>query len=97
MSKISVRLLIAICFASSVGCQTQPHSSENIRPDISLDAAKDLMLSGRVQSIFQPHLGCVVLTLQDGQLLTFEQPHLDWVALFVKEQGLAGVIPVSME
>lgn len=66
-------------------------------PDLTLDEAKTLIRSGAVAEIFQPHQGCVVLTLKNGRLHTFEQPYLDWVLEYVDEAGLRSAIPISME
>jgi hypothetical protein len=83
----------------AVGCASSPSGLEAKRrgePTISLEKAQQLMLGGEVAEIFQPHVGCVILTLRDGRLETFEQPHLDWVLAFVREKKLEH-IPVSME
>ena len=90
--------LFAMCLGALLGCSTQgPLVRHNAKPTISLDSAKELIVSGQVQEIFQPHQGCVVLTLKDGKFLTFNQPYLDWILSYVKEHGLAGTIPISME
>lgn len=91
IGRLSLSLLLAIL----ASCQTTPSGSQV--PDISLDAAKELIVAGKVQSIFQPHHGCVVLTLKDGRMLTFEQPYLDWVLSFVSDSGLSNVLPVAVE
>jgi hypothetical protein len=64
---------------------------------IPLERAQDLITSGQVTEIFQPHRGCVVLTLQNGEYLSFEQPHLDWVLTFVDEAGLTKSISILIE
>ncbi|MGH8083339.1 MAG: hypothetical protein ACREP7_22370 [Lysobacter sp.] len=89
------RLVSALLLAILIGCKTAP--SHGQRPEISLDAAKNMIVAGQVQSIFQPHQGCVLLRLKDGRTLTFEQPHLDWVLLFVSDRGLSDVIPIAVE
>ena len=88
-------LIVGLALTLLAGCQTTPPRSEE--PDISLESAKELIVSGQVQSIFQPHHGCVVLTLKDGRILTFEQPHLDWVLSFVADSGLSNALPVAVE
>ena len=88
-------LLLAVCACSSAPRQeAAPVIPVELIP---LEQAKTLITSGQVKEIFQPHYGCVVLTLQDGQYLSFEQPHLDWVLTFVAEAGLERKIPISVE
>ena len=62
------------------------------RQIVSLEQAKQLMLEGHVQTIYQPHIGLVRLTLRSGETLTFAQPFLDWVLGFVTDNGLEGVL-----
>lgn len=87
--------LLAVCACSSAlsrgGDQAIPSSL------IPLDQAKALIASGQVKEIFQPHSGCVVLTLQNGKLLSFEQPYLDWVLEFVDDAGLGDSVSTSIE
>jgi hypothetical protein len=86
---------LAVCGCSSAPRQeAAPFIPVELIP---LEQAKTLITSGQVKEIFQPHYGCVVLTLLDGQYLSFEQPHLDWVLTFVEEAGLESKIPVSVE
>ncbi|WP_457097225.1 hypothetical protein [Lysobacter sp. P5_B9] len=88
-------LSLAICGCSSAPVQsTAPAIPVELIP---LEQAKTLITSGQVKEIFQPHYGCVVLTLQNGEYLSFDQPHLDWVLTFVEEAGLAKQIPISIE
>lgn len=88
-------LSLAVCACSSApGQRSAPVIPVEV---IALDQAKTLITSGKVKEIFQPHHGCVVLTLQSGEYLSFEQPHLDWVLAFVEEAGLARQIPISIE
>jgi hypothetical protein len=88
-------LSLAICACSSAPAQgTAPVIPVELIP---LEQAKTLIASGKVKEIFQPHHGCVVLTLHTGEYLSFEQPHLDWVLSFVEEAGLEEQIPISVE
>ena len=97
--KISLlRLLLVVLLTAVAGCVSteniaEPNSSELI----SLDAAKNLITSGQVSQILQPHQGCVLLTLKNGRILTFNQPYLDWVVSFVDKQGLRDTVPVAVE
>lgn len=93
--KAACRLLLGVLLVALLGCQTPPARSRS--PDISLESAKELILARQVKSIFQPHQGCVLLTMKDGRYLRFEQPHLDWVVSFVADNKLLDVIPVEME
>ena len=79
-------LSLAVCACSSTPAQsTAPVIPVELIP---LEQAKTLITSGQVKAIFQPHYGCVVLTLQNGEYLSFEQPHLDWVLTFVEQLDL---------
>ncbi|MDH5828923.1 hypothetical protein QFW80_00090 [Luteimonas sp. M1R5S18] len=95
---VAIGLLISLFWA--VGCTSvlQTNSAAAVPVEvIPLEQAKALITSGQVKEIFQPHIGCVVLTLQDGQYLSFDQPHLDWILGFLEERGLDKQIAVSME
>jgi hypothetical protein len=88
-------LSLAVCACNSAPAQsTAPVIPVELIP---LEQAKTLIASGQVKEIFQPHYGCVVLTLHNGEYLSFEQPHLDWVLTFVEEAGLEKQIPISIE
>ncbi len=74
------------------------HSARQSRaPDLSLEEAKALIGSGQVKELFQPHQGCVLLTMKNGTMHTFIQPYLDWVYYYVEQQGLLKSIQVSTE
>lgn len=79
------------------GCAGTSQISRSPKPDISLEDAKTLIISGQVREIFQPHQGCVLLTLKDDRLVSFEQPYLDWVLHFVDAQGLSKDIMIGVE
>ena len=96
MTKRLLPLCLSAWLCIVAGCASHP-SATHATADISLEQAKRLITSGRVKEIFQPHQGCVLLTLKDGRLLTFDQPHLDWVLSFVEQNGLSDDIPVSLE
>lgn len=88
-------LSLIVCACSSTPVQsTAPGIPVEL---ISLEQAKTLITSGQVKEIFQPHYGCVVLTLLNDEQLSFEQPHLDWVLTFVEEAGLAKQTPIAIE
>ncbi len=89
------RLALGVLLITLVGCQASPTRSRS--PEISLDEAKELILTRQVKSIFQPHQGCVLLMMKDSRYLRFEQPHLDWVVSFIADNKLLDVIPVEME
>jgi hypothetical protein len=100
--KIYLLRLLLVVLLTAVGAVVGCVSTEKIaEPDsselISLDAAKNLITSGQVSQIFQPHHGCVLPTLKNGRILTFNQPYLDWVVSFVDEQGLRDTVPVAVE
>lgn len=95
-----VRYLIlsaAIAFASA--CSSLPESSgpRDGHIVVSLDEAKRLMSSGEVEEVFQPHQGLVTLMLKDGSARCFDQPHLDWVLSYVKDNGLWDKIVLAVE
>jgi hypothetical protein len=91
-------LLISLFWAAGCTSAPQTNSAAAIPVEvIPLEQAKTLIASGQVKEIFQPHVGCVVLTLQDGQYVSFYQPHLDWILGFLKEQGLDKQVLVSTE
>ena len=60
-------------------------------PTLTLDQAKQLMLSGQFIEAFQAHSGCVVLTLRSGRYESFVEPELDWVVQFARDNGLTEV------
>lgn len=84
--------LLALALAMScAGCVAAPGPwSEAVVPAdlIPLEEARSLIASGQVEEIFQPHVGCVVLTLRDGTYVSFNQPHLDWVLGYLRENDL---------
>ncbi|MDR7135731.1 hypothetical protein J2X06_002949 [Lysobacter niastensis] len=95
-------LAICVFVVSLAVCACSSAPAQSIAPVIPvelipLEQAKTLITSGQVKEIFQPHYGCVVLTLRNGEYLSFEQPHLDWVLTFVEEAGLEKQIPISVE
>jgi hypothetical protein len=99
-----MKIFIVICMLcfllSAVGCSSLPqaNTSSAITVEvIPLEQAKTLILSGQVKEIFQPHVGCVILTLSNGQYLSFDQPHLDWIIGFLRARGLDNEISLSME
>jgi hypothetical protein len=97
MRKFFRYFLVILCIALLLGCNAKDTMVRSHGPDITLEQAKDLIVSGKVREIFQPHQGCVILTMNDGHLLSFNQPHLDWIYDFVKDKGLLDSVPVSME
>lgn len=106
MIQASGRLLklFAVCvFAASLAvcaCSFAPsRGGDQAIPSnlIPPDHAKTLIASGQVKEIFQPHSGCVVLELQDGRYLSFEQPYLDWVLKFVDDAGLGDSVSIYIE
>jgi hypothetical protein len=99
-----MKRVIAICLfgflLSAAGCSSlrQTNTSSAIPVEvIPLEQAKALIVSGQVKEIFQPHVGCVILTLNSGQYLSFDQPHLDWIIGFLQERGLDDEIALYME
>jgi len=95
LATVAFVLSLVLCGCSSGPVRsTAPIISVQLIP---LERAKDLITSGQVKEIFQPHYGCVVLTLQNGEYLSFEQPHLDWVLTFVEDAGLTKKIAISIE
>lgn len=101
MTKREAMAFLACCLALP-GCASKstlsPSSHVIDTSLVSLDEAKRLISAGEVESIFQPHQGCVILTLRDGRILSFNQPHLDWVLEFIHDNGLEGKVGgVSIE
>jgi len=81
--------LLLIALANLAGCASVPHQDREVASRmISLEDAKALISSGKVKTIFQPHHGPVFLDLRDGTSHCFNQPYLDWVYDFVKENNL---------
>ena len=82
---------LALCFVAALllagGCAQSP-AAEPQRPTLTLEQAKQLMLTGQVAEAFQTHSGCVVLTLRNGELESFMEPELDWVMHFARDNGL---------
>ena len=94
MKGITAACLLSLALLCA-GCTSTRPSPVKAAPGtelVSLDEAKSLMVSGQVKEIFQPHVGCVILTLRDGRLLSFDQPYLDWVVHFVRDSKLEGKI-----
>ena len=88
MKTVAITLALA-CAVAAPGCAGVPSSGSAPAPVlIPLDEARALIPSGQVREIFQPHQGCVILTLRDGRVLAFDQPHLDWVLHYVRDHGL---------
>jgi len=85
----SLLTFLLIALANLVGCVSAPHQDRAVESSIiSLEDAKALISSGKVKTIFQPHHGPVFLELRDGSSHCFNQPYLDWVYDFVKENNL---------
>ena len=99
MEKITAIVLLSF-FLSGLGCVSRSQTSTSSAIPVALiplEQAKSLIVSGQVKEIFQPHIGCVILTLKNGQYLSFDQPHLDWIIGFLQERGLDKDISLSME
>ena len=96
MARRLFQLGISACLFILIGCALRA-SEARFAPDVTLEEAQALITSGQVVEIFQPHQGCVVLTLKDGRYMSFEQPHLDWVLSYVEENGLSNSISISVE
>jgi hypothetical protein len=99
MTKFIATLISLALF--SAGCASAPSTSTgaaNQTDLIPLEDAKSLIASGQVKEIFQPHLGCVILIMRDGRYLSFDQPHLDWVLDYVRDNGLESKVDgISVE
>ncbi len=60
---------------------------ETPESDISWDEAREIILSGRVEQVFQLHSRQVTLYLEDGRRLVTVEPHIDAVFDVVEECG----------
>lgn len=64
---------------------------------IPFGEAQRLMEECQVVSLGQPHQGPVILTLRDGALVCFFQPHLDWVTAKANQVCPASPIQLTVE
>ena len=90
---LCVVLSVLCACASAPSSQTQASQCQAI----PIEDAKTLIGSGRVEGVFQPHVGPVTLLLNDGSARCFEQPHLDWILIHLREQGLEDKITATIE
>jgi hypothetical protein len=56
--------------------------------EASLDEAMRAIERNDVDLVVQPHEGMVGMLLRSGATLRFSQPHLDWVMLYARRQGI---------
>ena len=95
MKDVSKFVLLASMFLAS--CVSHKPTSPDEPEIVSLEVAREMILTGEVESVFQPHFGQVIMILNEGHIVSFEQPHLDWVISLIYDNDLINDIQLATE